>query len=141
MAATTEIRDRDLLSRLAAGTAGVVGAAFLRRLVAEVAGALGAEVAFVAELIEQRPGYAVTIASAYPRGMELREGHEFALAGTPCADAYVQDLLLVPDGAGERYPADQFLAAPRDRGLPGDPAARRRLPADRPPRRRLARAS
>ena len=110
MAATTEIRDRDLLSRLAAGTAGVVGAAFLRRLVAEVAGALGAEVAFVAELIEQRPGYAVTIASSYPDGMELREGHEFALAGTPCADAYVQDLLLVPDGAGERYPADQFLA-------------------------------
>ena len=110
MAATTEIRDRDLLTRLAAGTAGVVGAAFLRRLVAEVAGALGAELAFVAELLEQRPGHAVTIASSYPRGMELREGHEFALEGTPCADAYVQDLLLVSNGASERYPADEFLS-------------------------------
>ena len=112
MAATAaEIRERDLLSRLAAGTAGVVGAAFLRRLVAEVAGALDVEVAFVAELIEQRPGYAVTIASAYPEGMELREGHEFALKGTPCEHAYHEDLLLVPRGARARYPADRFLRA------------------------------
>jgi signal transduction histidine kinase/uncharacterized protein YhfF len=109
MAATTEIRDRDLLSRLAAGTAGVVGAAFLRRLVAEVAGALGAEVAFVAELLEQRPGHAITVASSYPQGMELREGVEFALAGRPCADAYHQDLLLVREGARECYPTDLLL--------------------------------
>src|SRR3954451_30574 len=56
MAAAAEIlRERDLLTRLAAGTSGVVGAAFLRRLVAEVAAALDTEVAFVAELCEQRP--------------------------------------------------------------------------------------
>ena len=42
----------------------------------------------MAELIEHRPGYARTIASAYAPGMELREGHEFALAGTPCEHAY-----------------------------------------------------
>ena len=48
MAATAvEIRERDLLGRLAAGTAGVVGAAFLRRLSEELALALDAEVAFV----------------------------------------------------------------------------------------------
>jgi len=108
-AAPAEIRERDLLSRLAAGTAGVVGGAFLRRLVTEVAGALDAEVAFVAELLEQRPGWAVTIASAYPEGMELREGHEFALRGTPCEFAYVQEMLLVRSGARERYPDDEFL--------------------------------
>src|SRR4051812_13194705 len=109
-ASPAEIRERDLLSRLAAGTAGVVGAAFLRRLVQELAAALDAEVAFVAELIEHRPGYARTIASACVPGMELREGFEFALEGTPCEDAYSCDLLLVPDGARERYPDDEFLA-------------------------------
>src|SRR4051794_1891964 len=87
-ASLAEIRERDLLSRLAAGTAGVVGAAFLRRLVRELKAALEADVAFVAELVEHRPGYARTIASAYAPGMELREGHEFALAGTPCEHAY-----------------------------------------------------
>ena len=112
MAATAaEIRERDLLSRLAAGTAGVVGAAFLRRLVQELAAALDAEVAFVAELSEQRPGYARTIASAHAPGMELREGDEFALAGTPCEHAYDRELLLVRRGARLRYPADRFLAA------------------------------
>jgi signal transduction histidine kinase/uncharacterized protein YhfF len=109
-ASFAEIRERDLLSRLAAGTAGVVGAAFLRRLVRELAGALDAEVAFVAELIEHRPGYARTIASAYAPGMELREGYEFALEGTPCEDAYSCELLLVRSGARDRYPADDFLA-------------------------------
>jgi signal transduction histidine kinase/uncharacterized protein YhfF len=110
-ASPAEIRERDLLSRLAAGTAGVVGAAFLRRLVQELKGALEADVAFVAELIEHRPGYARTIASAYRPGMELREGHEFLLAGTTCEDAYVSDLLLVRRGARARYPKDAFLNA------------------------------
>jgi signal transduction histidine kinase/uncharacterized protein YhfF len=110
-ASPAEIRERDLLSRLAAGTAGVVGAAFLRRLVHELKAALDADVAFVAELNELRPGYARTIASAYAPGMELREGYEFLLKGTPCEHAYETDLLLVRCGARERYPKDTFLAA------------------------------
>src|SRR3954452_23841301 len=111
MAATAaEIpRERDLLSRLAAGTAGVVGAAFLRRLVAELAGALDAELAFVAELSEQREGWARTIASAGRPGIELREGYEFELTGTPCEHAYEHELLLVRRGPRLRYPADTFL--------------------------------
>src|SRR3954447_21562987 len=110
-ASPAEIRERDLLSRLAAGTAGVVGAAFLRRLVRALKASLEADVAFVAELVEHRPGYARTIASAYAPGMELREGYEFALAGTPCEHAYTGDLLLVRRGARLRYPKDQFLEA------------------------------
>jgi signal transduction histidine kinase/uncharacterized protein YhfF len=111
MAATaTEIpRERDLLSRLAAGTSGVVGGAFLRRLVTELAGALDVEVAFVAELCEERPGWARTIASACANGIELDEGTEFALDGTPCEDAYNRPLLLVPRRARVRYPQDRFL--------------------------------
>jgi signal transduction histidine kinase/uncharacterized protein YhfF len=109
--AATVAETRDLLSRLAAGTAGVVGAAFLRRLVAELAAALGVEVAFVAELSEQRPGWARTVASACADGIELAEGHEFALDGTPCEDAYHRPLLVVPRDARARYPQDDFLRA------------------------------
>jgi signal transduction histidine kinase/uncharacterized protein YhfF len=111
MAATAAetLRERDLLSRLAAGTSGVVGAAFLRRLVAELAGALDVEVAFVAELCEERPGWARTIASACADGIELGEGYEFALDGTPCEDAYSRPLLLVARHARLRYPQDGFL--------------------------------
>jgi signal transduction histidine kinase/uncharacterized protein YhfF len=101
--------ERDLLSRLAAGTAGVVGAAFLRRLVAEVGGALDAEVAFVAELCEHRPGWARTVASACRPEIEFREGSEFELAGTPCEHAYEHEVLLVRRGARLRYPEDSFL--------------------------------
>lgn len=97
-----------LIARLAAGTAGVAGEAFLRRLVAELAAALDAEVAFVAEL--RGDGTACTIASAGKPGIELGEGDVFVLAGTPCADAYTcDDVLLVPRDARRRYPADPFL--------------------------------
>src|SRR4051812_45627306 len=111
MAAATVPLTRDLLSRLAAGTAGVVGSAFLRRLVAELGAALNAEVAFVAELIEERPGHARTIASACARGIELGEGYEFPLAGTPCEHAYTCELLRIPSNAKDRYPSDTFLRA------------------------------
>jgi signal transduction histidine kinase/uncharacterized protein YhfF len=110
MAATAaEIRERDLLTRLAAGTSGVVGAAFLRRLVRELAAALDVEVAFVAELSEQRPGYARTVATACAPGIDFGEGSEFKLAGTPCEHVYAAPLLLVRDDARARYPTDQFL--------------------------------
>jgi signal transduction histidine kinase/uncharacterized protein YhfF len=111
MAAVNVPVQRDLLSRLAAGTAGVVGAPFLRRLVAELRAALDAEVAFVAELVEERAGYARTIAGATAPGMELAEGYEFALEGTPCEHAYACELLRIPENARERYPHDTFLAA------------------------------
>src|SRR4051794_2196774 len=97
MAATNVPDTRDLLSRLASGTAGVVGSAFLRRLVLELGAALGAEVAFVAELVEERPGYARTLASATAPGMDLAEGKEFELEGTPCEHAYTCELLRVPE--------------------------------------------
>ena len=113
MAATAaEIRERDLLSRLAAGTAGVVGAAFLRRLVAELAGALDAEVAFVAELSEQRPGYARTIASRLrgrdgaARGLRVR-----ARRHAVRARLRAPTLLLVRRGARAALPGRRSSCA------------------------------
>ena len=100
-------REHDLLGRLASGTAGVVGTAFLRRLVTELAGALDAELAFVAELNEHAEGWTRTVATA--GRVELGEGVEIELAGTPCEHAYEHELLLVRRGARLRYPASMFL--------------------------------
>src|SRR3954463_5347187 len=111
MAAANVPITRDLLGRLAAGTAGVVGGAFLRRLFAELGAALDAEVAFVAELVEERPGHARTIASATAPGIELGEGYEFPLGGTPREHAYTCELLRIPANAKDRYPSDTFLRA------------------------------
>ena len=112
MAATAaEIpRERDLLSRLAAGTAGVVGAEFLRRLVAELAARAGRR-GRVRRRADRATGPAGRARSPAPasRGIELREGHEFALAGTPCEHAYQHELLLVRRGARLRYPGRPFL--------------------------------
>ncbi|MBE2318081.1 hypothetical protein DVA67_019020 [Solirubrobacter sp. CPCC 204708] len=105
--AAPNLEESSLLTRLAAGTAGVVGKAFLRRLVTELAGALDAELAFVAELCGD--GDACTLASAGKPGIELREGCVFKLAGTPCEHAYRHDIFLVPRGARLRYPEDRFL--------------------------------
>jgi signal transduction histidine kinase len=110
MAAAAQIpSERDLLTRLVAGTAGALGKEFLRRLVTELAAALGVEVAFVAELCED--GRACTVATACRPGIELGEGMQFMLTGTPCEDVYKSDLLLVPRGARLRYPEDDFLRA------------------------------
>src|SRR3954454_23627959 len=109
MAAANVPTIRDLLGRLAARTAGVVGGAFLRRLVAELGAALDAEVAFVAELIEEQPGYARTIATATAPRIDMPEGYEFELKDTPCEHAYTCELLRVPTGAMQRYPKDGFL--------------------------------
>ena len=102
-------RERDLLGRLVSGTAGVVGTAFLRRLVTELAAALDAELAFVAEVNEHVEGWTRTVATA--GRIELAEGVEIELAGTPCEHAYEYPMLLVPTGARARYPRDAFLQA------------------------------
>src|SRR6187551_2051048 len=140
MAAANVPLTRDLLSRLAAGTAGVVGGAFLRRLVAELGAALNAEVAFVAELIDEQPGSARTIASATAPGIELGEGYEFELAGTPCEHAYTCELLRPRRRGGRAPPPRGRPARPHGRGRgiarPRPPGRRRGAPPHRarPPR-------
>jgi len=88
---------RDLLRFVAEGTAGVVGAAFLRSLVTHLAGAFGADAVFVAEL--SGAGRARTLASFAPPAIHLPEGYEFVLAGTPCDAAYRDGQVRCPSGA------------------------------------------
>jgi signal transduction histidine kinase/uncharacterized protein YhfF len=73
----------DLLHTIAEGTANVVGQPFLRSLVRHVAIAFDAEVAFVAEVIPERPKRARVLAS-WQTGVHLPEGTEFDVGTAPC---------------------------------------------------------
>jgi signal transduction histidine kinase/uncharacterized protein YhfF len=101
--------ERDLLRAVAAGTAGVVGEAFLRSLARHVAEAFDAEVAFVAETLEHVPGRVRIIASWQRGAMRLPEGSEFDVGGTPCALAGEHDVVAFPDGACTRFPQAALL--------------------------------
>jgi signal transduction histidine kinase/uncharacterized protein YhfF len=110
LASSQEATERDLLRTIAAGTAPVVGKAFFRSLVRHVAEALGAEVAFVAEYIGDPPRAGRTLA-AWPSAADaLGEGVEFPLEGSPCALTLQRDVVSIPDGACESYPADPLVA-------------------------------
>src|SRR5512132_936631 len=106
-ASSTGRRDRDLLRTLAAGTAGVVGDAFLRALVRHLAEAFAAELAFVAEFEDD--AQRVVVLAARQHGVELAEGSELAVAGAAAELAAGQELVWVPEGACERFPDDPLV--------------------------------
>jgi signal transduction histidine kinase/uncharacterized protein YhfF len=108
-------RDRDLLRRLAAGTAGVVGDAFLRAMVRHLAAAYDAELAFIGEHLPAPAGGRVRVLASWQNGVELREGYEFDMDDTmPCAVVRREGLLVLPQGTCAAYPGDPYV---RDFGL------------------------
>jgi signal transduction histidine kinase len=101
-----------LLRTVAAATAGVVGEAYFRTLVAHLSEAFGAELAFVAETLEEsdpaKPR--ARVLAAGPRSELFPEGTEFALAGTPCALSDGRDLAHLRTGAAGACPRDALIA-------------------------------
>ncbi|QEC49077.1 hypothetical protein FSW04_16840 [Baekduia soli] len=102
--------ERDLLRRLATGTAGVVGDAFCRALVRHLAGAFGAELAFVAEHLPE-PAGRVRVLASWQTGVPLPEGYEFDLSDAmPCSVVAHDGLLVLPEGTCARYPGDHVVS-------------------------------
>jgi signal transduction histidine kinase/uncharacterized protein YhfF len=95
----------------------VVGDAFFRSLVRQIATALGAEVAFAAELPEEVPGRARVLAS-WPAEM-VTEGTELKLAGSPGERIAREDVVAYPDGAVRRFPDDPLAGVYRLDGYLG----------------------
>ena len=129
-------RERDLLRRLAAGTAGVVGDAFLRAMVRHLAAAFGAELAFIGEHLPAPAEGRVRVLARWQDGVEMAEGYEFDIDDTmPCAVVRRDGLLVLPDGTCARLPGRPLRPRLRAGLLPRRRAAGRRRRA-----RRLRRA-
>jgi signal transduction histidine kinase/uncharacterized protein YhfF len=108
-------RERDLLRRLATGTAGVVGDAFLRAMVRHLAAAFGARLAFIGEHLPAPADGRVRILASWQNGVELAEGYEFDLdESMPCSVVRRDGLLVLPAGTCAAYPGDRYV---RDFGL------------------------
>jgi signal transduction histidine kinase/uncharacterized protein YhfF len=102
--------ERDLLRRLAGGTAGVVGDAFFRALVRHLAGSFGAELAFIAEHLAEPEGR-VRVLASWQSGVELPAGHEYDLTDAmPCSVVARDGLLVLPEGTCARYPGDRYVS-------------------------------
>ena len=101
---------RDLLRTIAEGTAGSVGAPFLRSLSRCLAAAFAADVAYVAETEPADPPARASILACWPGGEILPEGHAYDLADTPCEAIAQSEIISYPTGAVDRFPRDGFLA-------------------------------
>jgi len=111
----TSARERDLLRRLAAGTAGYVGDAFLRAMVRHLAAAFGAELAFIGEHLPAPAEGRVRVLARWQDGVEMPEGYEFDLDETmPCSVVRRDGMLVLPIGTSHAYPRDRYV---RDFGL------------------------
>ncbi|HEY6762200.1 MAG TPA: histidine kinase [Baekduia sp.] len=111
----TRAGERDLLRRLATGTAGVVGDAFLRAMVRHLAAAFDAELAFIGEHLLAPAVGRVRVLAYSQHGVEMREGYEFDLDDSmPCSVVRAEGLLVLPEGACARFAGDRYV---RDFGL------------------------
>jgi signal transduction histidine kinase/uncharacterized protein YhfF len=102
-------RGSDLLATVAAGTATVVGTAFLRSLTHHLAEALDADFAFIAELTTLGWERARVLASWGRGGVQLAEGSEYDIAGTVCETLDHDDLVALPEGTPRAFPGDGFV--------------------------------
>jgi signal transduction histidine kinase/uncharacterized protein YhfF len=103
-------RERDLLRRLASGTAGVVGDAFLRAMVRHLAAAFGAELAFIGEHLPTPADGRVRVLATWQNGVEMHEGYEFDLDDTmPCSVVRREGMLVLPSGTCAAYPGDRYV--------------------------------
>ncbi|MDE3241665.1 MAG: PAS domain S-box protein [Nitrospirota bacterium] len=105
-------RDGDqtsLLRTVMVNTGSATGDEFFRSLVASLTATLGVRCAFVAEVLDDRPGYVRTLA-LWMDG-ELSGNVEYALAGTPCEQIVTgRHMRFVARDVRRLFPDDRFLA-------------------------------
>src|SRR3954470_24022298 len=113
MSETVDPPRQDLLRTVAAGTAGVVGEAFLQRLVQAVGETFGGGVCWISELSDS--GQTARSLASWPSDA-LPAGREYKLDGTPCQALHERTVVSYESGVSPAFPDDPFLI---EHGLDG----------------------
>jgi PAS domain S-box-containing protein len=95
--------------KVAASVSASSGTRFFEQLARNMADALGAQAAFVAELRPGQPMSARTIASVVDG--EITDNFDYILAGTPCEGLLTDDVCVIAEGVAEQFPQSPRLAA------------------------------
>ena len=111
MATSLDITERKqteaMLRTLAQGVAAATGEAFFRSLVQHLAQALGADYAFVGQLLPEPPERVQTIA-VWAHGASV-DNFVYVLADTPCEQVLGQRRCVYPDDVQRHFPHDRSL--------------------------------
>ena len=105
---TERRRQERLVQEIARGVGGATGQSYFRSLVDQLVQVLGADMAFVAEIRHDDPGFLSTI--AVNAAGKPSPDFEYALAGTPCETIIGHGVCAYPDRAWELFPRDRALA-------------------------------
>jgi PAS domain S-box-containing protein len=105
---TERRRAEEALRIVSEETAPQVGANFFQSLVHHLAKALHVRFAFISELCLEDRQRVCTL--AWWTGTEYGENFEYALAGTPCAEVFLNDGTYYPREVQQRFPKDRWLA-------------------------------
>lgn len=110
MARPAEVKNIDkLLNELVAGTAGVIGEAFFRSLVQQLAKTLDVRYAFVAVFLGSERDRVRALSFWSPTGFV--EGVEYDIAGTPCEQVLQGETRLYSEQVAELFPQDKSLVS------------------------------
>jgi PAS domain S-box-containing protein len=105
---TERKRSETLLMNVARGVSAEVGEAFFRSLVGHLARELGADYAFIGELV---PGHDRVRTLAFVGDGAILQNAEYRLEGSPCVNALHQrGTVIYPERVAELFPADEGLA-------------------------------
>ena len=107
-------RTEEVVLTIAKGVSTVAGHIFFNSLMEHLSKSLGADYAFVGELMKGHPGRVRTLV-VWGHG-RLVDNFEYDLAGTPCADVVRQRPCGYGSGIQQLFPLDQLLA---DMGVEG----------------------
>jgi len=116
---TDRKRQETLVSRIAQGVVAQTGESFFRTLVAQLADVLGADLAFVGELLPAGGGRVRTIAACSAQGPVA--DFEYELDGSPCQAIIGGGVCAYPDHVADLFPRDTALARRGIRAYVGAP--------------------
>ena len=105
---TARKRQERLLAETAQGVTAATGETFFRSLVAHLARALDADMAFVGEIDPARGTHVRTVAVHF-EGRAAAD-FEYALEGSPCKSVLGQGVCAYPRGVSRQFPLDRGLA-------------------------------